>query len=1855
MIARVAGARLRLAARLLFALSMGASLQAQAEDCVAELGGVIDGFVTPTPPSQIQIDGNCTVRNFPASNPLTTNFSFLTQPGQTDQRWLVIFDNVVHTGNMSCDAVHEHKLWFTNSSISTISPNCQNLLIPVEKIDKDSPGPSAAIGVPFTYRLTIPVLFDPATGNVIDFAGSPNELHGIIVTDDLNETGVALTYLSHTAYWESSGAPVPHIFDNDAGRLTFDFTGQIVPAETQFVIDITVVLQDVPANAIGTSFVNTAKWQFGRLIDDVFYQPLPGEWGISQPMTIVAPDLTLTKSGPATMNFAPSGQFVLDVHNVGAGDAWNVTIRDRLPDGPNGGMCDATPQIVSVTIGGNPIAQGSGYSLNYSGAPGCELTLTLLDGAGPIGPDQHLLVTYRARLDADTDNGVTLTNVAGAVQWFNGNSTNADRVGFNRPLTTGTVGTLDHQDAHTVTVALAGTLFEKTVANLRSGDNPAAVAAPGDTLRYTLRVQTTNASLDGFSIHDEPDALNTPAAFAPGTLTLVGSLPPGAVNNSNAAGGAKGTGVIDISNLNLPANSQLIVQFDITVAATATAGSIVANQAQILTGSTPVMLSDDPNVNGAADPFVAGDEDPTRVTIVVPTLQLTKTVVSGSTASPSDVVRYRLQLTNLSNVPFSGFSLIDEIDQLNSSARFVPGTLALASALPGAATNNSNASGGSRGTGLLDIRNLSIGAQGSPNDILTIEFTAQLVPVIDNGTVVLNQGRLMAGGTALLLSDDPAIAGTQDPTPIVIRSAPVFRVQKVSQDMTGDANVLLPGDTLRYTITVKNVGNANATDAVLRDQIPANTTYVAGSTRLNGTSVADVGGLAPFVSGLSIYAPENPTPGAMRADSSATTSNVATIMFDVTIDADTAEGTIISNQAFISAPSNAVIDTPSDDPTTPIVSDPTRDIVGYLPLIYAEKRAALEVDGGTPGVIDPNDVLRYTITVYNLGTAAATGVALRDQVPANTTYVADSTTLNGLPVARPDGGSSPLIAGLPISSSDLTPPVPAAGQGTLSVGATATIQFDLRVNAGVPAGTLISNQATVYSDQLPQQLTDGDGNPATGPEPTVVVVGSGQQLSITKQVAVVGGGAALAGSTLDYIVRVTNIATVPAYYIVVTDDLNFATPGYLTYVDQSATLNGSAAGISVAGSVITADYYSTYGPLQPGASAVLRFRATIIPNAAIGTRVTNTADVTWNNPPQTARASVSIDVGGVVGVGILSGHVWHDANFNQTLETNERLFEDWRVDLYRNDRVVHTVRTDANGAYRISGIAPNYATADRYELRFTAPNASGSTAKLGRAYSMFTNDLQRIADIIVQPGSNLPNMDLPLAPNGVVYNTIARTPITGATLTMRNGAGAALPSSCFYDPAQQNQVTLDYGYYRFDLSFADPGCPSGSDYFIDVTAPATGYIAGPSQIIPPASNALAAALSVPTCPGSADDAIAATAQHCEVQPSEFAPQPAVRARTIGTRYYLHMLFDDSLVPGSSQIFNNHIPIDPDMQGLLSLTKTTPLLNVTRGQLVPYTITYRNVTEVPLFDVRLIDRLPPGFSYVKGSARIDDVPAEPTLAGRELLWSDLSVDGSAHHTLKLLLAVGAGVGEGEFVNRAQSIHQLTTRPLSNEATATVRVVPDATFDCTDVTGKVFDDVNRNGYQDAGERGLSGVRVVSARGLTAITDGYGRFHITCAVTPREDRGSNFVLKLDDRTLPSGYRASTQPVRVERATRGKALRFNFGASIHRVVGLDLTDAVFEPGTTQMRDHWKPRLDLLIEQLRKGPAVLRLSYLADIENEALVQRRLAAIKEEIMHRWEALNCCYALTVEPEVFWRLGAPPQQTGMREPHPTTEGR
>ena len=56
-------------------------------------------------------------------------------------------------------------------------------------------------------------------------------------------------------------------------------------------------------------------------------------------------------------------------------------------------------------------------------------------------------------------------------------------------------------------------------------------------------------------------------------------------------------------------------------------------------------------------------------------------------------------------------------------------------------------------------------------------------------------------------------------------------------------------------------------------------------------------------------------------------------------------------------------------------------------------------------------------------------------------------------------------------------------------------------------------------------------------------------------------------------------------------------------------------------------------------------------------------------------------------------------------------------------------------------------------------------------------------------------------------------------------------------------MSLAEGFYKFDLNFSDPACPSVGDYLIGVAAPGTAYVAGSSQIIPPTTGPSTAPLS----------------------------------------------------------------------------------------------------------------------------------------------------------------------------------------------------------------------------------------------------------------------------------------------------------------------------------------------------------------------------------------------------------------------------
>jgi len=335
---------------------------------------------------------------------------------------------------------------------------------------------------------------------------------------------------------------------------------------------------------------------------------------------------------------------------------------------------------------------------------------------------------------------------------------------------------------------------------------------------------------------------------------------------------------------------------------------------------------------------------------------------------------------------------------------------------------------------------------------------------------------------------------------------------------------------------------------------------------------------------------------------------------------------------------------------------------------------------------------------------------------------------------------------------------------------------------------------------------------------------------------------------------------------------------------------------------------------------------------------------------------------------------------------------------------------------------------------------------------------------------------------------------------------------------------------------------------------------------------------------------------------------------------------------TGSIVNNHIPLDPLLGGAIVVTKTTPLINVKRGELVPYTITATNTLASRLVNINLTDRMPPGFKYRQGSGALNNVRTEPEVSGRILTWRNLTFEPGEKKTFLLILMPGTGVGEGEYTNEAWALNSVANSPVSNLATATVRIVPDPVFDCPDIIGKVFDDKNANGYQDEGEPGIANVRIATVRGLIITTDAEGRFHVPCPEIPNPDRGSNFILKLDERTLPTGYRVTTENPLVSRITRGKMIKMNFGATVHRVIRIDVSDAAFVPNETRLLDTWKVKIDALQDQLKERPSVVRIAYRGGADPGDLALKRIRAIREQIESAWKKENGRYPLYFEEEV-----------------------
>lgn len=192
-----------------------------------------------------------------------------------------------------------------------------------------------------------------------------------------------------------------------------------------------------------------------------------------------------------------------------------------------------------------------------------------------------------------------------------------------------------------------------------------------------------------------------------------------------------------------------------------------------------------------------------------------------------------------------------------------------------------------------------------------------------------------------------------------------------------------------------------------------------------------------------------------------------------------------------------------------------------------------------------------------------------------------------------------------------------------------------------------------------------------------------------------------------------------------------------------------------------------------------------------------------------------------------------------------------------------------------------------------------------------------------------------------------------------------------------------------------------------------------------------------------------------------------------------------------------------------------------------------------------------------------------------------------------------------------------------------------FDCGEVIGKVFNDVNRNGYQDIGEPGLPGVNVITVNGVRITTDIHGQFNVSCAEVPEMNASSNFVMKLDTRTLPSGYYLIDENPRNARVSQGKVTKMNFGAVLGPVVRLDLNDGAFEIDGSALKAKWLTSINKLITVLIVEPSTLRMTYYVGGQKRELARERVATLQRIIEERWVKYEQHYTLPIEVRIVYK--------------------
>jgi uncharacterized repeat protein (TIGR01451 family) len=339
------------------------------------------------------------------------------------------------------------------------------------------------------------------------------------------------------------------------------------------------------------------------------------------------------------------------------------------------------------------------------------------------------------------------------------------------------------------------------------------------------------------------------------------------------------------------------------------------------------------------------------------------------------------------------------------------------------------------------------------------------------------------------------------------------------------------GDTVTFTVTLSNLGPDAATNVSVGDALPVGLTLVSAvpsqGTVAGGVWAVGTVNPGPFqTQTLTITATVT---GHNPATNTASVSH--SDQFDPNLANNSADATVTPQQADL-----AVFKTVSD---------------------------------ATPNV---GDTVTFTVALINLGPNTATGVTVQDLLPADLTFVSDTTSQ----------GTYSNITGV-------------WAVGTVNSGSPQTLTITAIVTSHNPA----TNTATIsHSDQFDPNDTNNTASATVTPPQA--------DLGLTKTVS---NARPNVGDTITFTVTLTNAGPDDATNVSVSDDL----PAGLTLVSATPSQGTYAGGVWDVGTVI------------PGAPLTLTLTATVVSSSV----ETNTASISHsdqfdpNDANNTAGATVT--------------------------------------------------------------------------------------------------------------------------------------------------------------------------------------------------------------------------------------------------------------------------------------------------------------------------------------------------------------------------------------------------------------------------------------------------------------------------------------------------------------------------------------------------------------------------------------------------------------------------------------------------------